>query len=305
MHRLSDLAVAELARLASGTPEPAGLPSGIGLERFVPGGIPRDKVTILFADTGTFKTTVSNHILTTMAAAHHKVLSVSLEDSAQLTAQRYLSQCAGVGYGALSGGIVSAGDLASLARVSSSQRSLDIASRVYLTDDIEPTFDRVLAAVRAVPDCAAVVVDYLQLLADARDLKETLDGAVLKAKHAAKTMNVAMILVSQQRVDRRDFAENPRPQMGDLFGSSAMRTGGKLVVALFRPWMHSRMPMGSKGPYAPYARFCSANPENPELYPGLVEVHVLKNVAGPVGMTTIHVDGPTGAVTPIDLREYV
>ncbi len=305
MHRLSDLAVVELARLASGMPEPAGLPSGIGLEKFCPGGIPRDKVTILFADTGTFKTTVAGHMVMSMAEKHHNSLVVSLEDSARLATQRFLAQRAGIPYGALSGGMVTPADMASLAHVGASRRTLDIASHVYLTDDIEPQFDRVLDAVRAVPNCAAVVLDYLQLLSDSRDLKETLDNAVLKAKHAARQMNTAFILVSQMRVDRRDYNENPRPQLGDMFGSSAMRTGGKLTVALFRPWIHCKMPMSSKGPFAPYAKFCSADPTHPELYPGLLEVSVLKNVSGPVGMTTVHVDAPTGTITPIDLRSYV
>jgi KaiC/GvpD/RAD55 family RecA-like ATPase len=303
IHRLSDLAVEEIAKIKAGIVAAPGLPSGLELERFCPGGVPRDKVTILFADTGTFKTTVAGHMLLTMAEQGHNVLCISFEDSARLATHRFLSQRTGVPYGTLSGGVVAGAELAAISAID--QRSLEAASRFYICDDLDPIFDRVIAAVKQVPNCAAVVVDYIQLLTDGRSQKDALDYAVVQAQLAAKTMNCAFILVSQMKVDRMDINDNPRPQLRDLFGSSAMRMGGKLTVALFRPWMHCKAPVMNKGPYAPYAKFCSAAPDNVELYPGVVEAHVLKNVLGPLGFTTLHVEPSTGLITPVDLRGYV
>src|SRR5574342_19797 len=227
IHSLADVASRELTAFGRGEERHLGLPSGIGLEEFVPGGIPRDKVTIIFGNVGSFKTTIAAHVLMSIAAAGYPALLVSFEDSAALVAARWLSQQSGVPYGLLAGGCVL--DDEQQDRLESARAHLAQVSSVFITDNLEASFDRVIEAVRRIPGCAAVVVDYIQLLTDKASEKESIDAAVKKAQAAAKALNCAFILISQQKIDREDHVKNPRPQLRDLFGSSAMRMGAKLI----------------------------------------------------------------------------
>jgi KaiC/GvpD/RAD55 family RecA-like ATPase len=83
---LYDIVGVEQDKLRRGVQPERGLPSGIGLECLVPGGIPRDKVTTVFSDEGTFKTTLVTQIAYTIARSG-PVTVVTLEDSAELCAR--------------------------------------------------------------------------------------------------------------------------------------------------------------------------------------------------------------------------
>src|SRR5690606_22389734 len=113
-----------------------GLPTGIGIEKYAPGGIPRDKVTMLFADTGTFKTTICNHMKITMAMHSHRVLDCSLEDSSELTAHRYLSRESGVPYGRIASGELSDAERQRLGFLD--PRKLEIARNIVAGDTVAP-----------------------------------------------------------------------------------------------------------------------------------------------------------------------
>lgn len=298
LYKLSEVVQKEiLDQINDNVPE--GLPSGLGIEKLVRGGIPRDKVTVLFADTATFKTTVANHVLLTIAESGSNILNVTLEDSARLLACRYISLRTGIPYGDIAGGII---ENKEWLRNDFNSRA---ARNYYVTDDIEPTFDRIRDAVAQVPGCACVCIDYAQLLGDKGTQKETLDYAVVQAQALAKKVNCSVLLISQMKLDRQDYIDNPRPQLRDLFGSSALRTGAKLTLGLFRPFSHVKAPVNIKGPYGPYAKFISSNPENVDMYEGIVEVHVLKNNTGSTGFVQVHVDGPTGRIKPVDMRDYL
>src|SRR5690606_2255166 len=101
--------------------------------------------------------------------------------------------------------------------------------------------------------------------------------------------------------------DDPRPRMQDMFGSSAMRVGCKLIVALFRPFNYTPAPTSSKGPYGMYARHNSAHPDNAERYRGILEAWVLKNVLGRTGALHLHVQEQTGVVENYDdaMRPYL
>lgn len=272
-----------------------GLPSGIGLECLVPGGIPRDKVTAVFSDEGCFKTTMVTQMQYAMAQ-EGPVVGISLEDSVQLCTHRLLGRASGINFGRIHGGLLDADERACVvdAHLSAAMKNM------YIVDDIEPNIDRCFQAALAVPGCRALFVDYIQLLEGKGDQKTTLEHAVTSAQHFAKKYGIGVIMVSQRKTideagPRRD---NPRPATSDMFGSSAMRMGVKLAVGLFRPWSWCKVPTQSKGPYGPYVRWLSSHPDHSEVYPNLLEVHVTKQVCGPPGAYHALVEPATGVITP-------
>lgn len=298
---LHELALAEQDRLRAGIPMERGLPSGIGLECLVPGGVPRDKVTMVFSDEGTFKTTLVTQMQYSMAQ-EGPVVSVSLEDSVKLCTDRMLGRMSGISFGKIHGGLLDEDERACVFDAYLNP----VMKNMYIVDDIEPTMERCIAAALAVPGCRALFIDYVQLL-DGRDQKSTLEEAMKSAQHFAKKHRIGVVLVSQRKTidqegQRRD---NPRPVTGDMFGSSALRMGTKLAVGLFRPWSWCKVPTTIKGPYGPYVKWLSSHPDNVDLYPNILEVHVTKQVCGPPGAYHVLVEPETGVIRPYRMEAFV
>ncbi len=180
LYTLYELAGAEQERLRSGQPMERGLPSGIGLECLVPGGVPRDKVTTVFSDEGTFKTTLVTQMQYTMAQ-EGPVVSISLEDSVQLCTHRMLGRHSGISFGRIHGGLLDADERQCVVDA----YLAPVMRNMYIVDDIEPTMDRCMAAALAVPGCRALFIDYVQLL-DGRDQKTTIEDAMKAAQLFAK-----------------------------------------------------------------------------------------------------------------------
>jgi KaiC/GvpD/RAD55 family RecA-like ATPase len=297
---LGQVAATELNRLRLDN-KPTGLPSGFDLERRVPGGIPRDKVTTIFAEAGNFKTTVKNHILISMAEAGHRVLDVTLEDSKELSAHRFLARHNGVSYGAISGGVLNSVDVARLELPPEARATAD---RIIMVDDIDPTveaiFEMANAAANSKAGLACLAIDYVQLLAGPGGMKDRLDHLMVTAQSFAKRRKVAVLLVSQQKQANERERDNPRPETGDMLGSSAMRIGSKLILGLFCPYNYCKAPSSTKGAYGMYAKYLSANPAHVETYPEILEAWVLKNVLGQEGALHLRVHRQTGVIENYD-----
>jgi KaiC/GvpD/RAD55 family RecA-like ATPase len=300
LYTLHELALAEQDRLRAGLPMERGLPSGIGLECLVPGGIPRDKVTTVFSDEGTFKTTLVTQMQYSMAQ-EGPVVSVSLEDSTKLVTDRLLGRMSGISFGRIHGGLLTDEERAVVYEAELSP----LMKNMYVVDDIEPTMQRCMDAALAVPGCRALFIDYVQLL-DGKDQKTTLEEAMKSAQLFAKRHRIGVVLVSQRKaVDQEGpRAASPRPVTGDMFGSSALRMGTKLAVGLFRPWMWCKAPTQAKGPYGPYVRWLTSHPDHVDLYPNILEVHVTKQVCGPPGAYHVLVQPETGVITPYRIEGF-
>lgn len=294
--------------LADVKPRPvAGLPTGLGIERFVPGGLPRDKVTVIYGETGSFKTTIKNHVLFSLARAGHRCLDVSLEDSSDLTLARYLAQRHSVPYGELAAQTVEAPPL--------DEDDKEILGRIVDGSTIRPSIDRVVAAARN-EGVSAVFIDYIQLLEGCSSDHTELAEAMRKAQLAAKEDGIAYVFLSQVKQDvnyratQRDgqgrIVGDPRPRINDTLGSSAIRTHAKLGLGVFRPWAYCPVPTNPNGPYGDYCEWVNNYPGGVEaamaLYPGLLEIIIGKNVMGPAQQTVhVMVDPATGKVRPYAL----
>lgn len=295
---------AELDALRS--PIAVGLPSGVGLEKVVPGGIPIDRVTTIFGESGSFKSTVKNAFVHSIASAGHVVVDCSFEDSNSLTAARWIARDTGIPYG----------ELAARQRrlVDPKLPSEAAAGRVIAAGDMAPTMDEVVRVARQykrIAGAKAVVVDYIQLL-EGPSQKEALDDVMRRAQILSKREEMAVILVSQVKQDIGTNYErkNPRPTMYDPIGSSAIRTATKLGIGVFRPFNHCKAPVDDEGPYGPYAKLREAWPEGPEdfdkIYPEFLELIVAKQVAGVAPSTAYcRVNPATGVIKPFDMERYL
>lgn len=296
--------VSEQLEWLQGDMKATGLPIGLGLEKFIPGGVPRDKVTCIFADAGTFKTTLKNQILIGFAEAGVKTLDISLEDSSELTAHRLLSRKTGVPYGRIAGGELTTDELTLLRAVEKEQYTL--ANNIYVGDTVAPRIEDIVREARKLHYSGgldAVCVDYIQLLDGPGD-RQTLNEAVRQAQLAAKRDRISYIFLSQIKQDVAN-RENPRPRLQDMLGSSAMRTGAKLCIGLFRPFNHCSDPVMDGGPYSMYARLINGRDDGADIYENLLEVWVVKNVLGPAQKAVHCVVKPeTGEIEPFDMSEY-
>lgn len=287
-------------------PPTQGLTTGLGIEHLVPGGIPSDKVTVLFGETGTFKTTIKNHILFTLARAGIKCLDATFEDSSELTAARYIAQLSSLPYGVLASGGCETPPVEESARL--------VATHIIDGSALRPDVPSIHRAARAA-GVRAVFVDYLQLLDGCSQDHTEIAEVMRQAQLHARADNMAWVFLSQVKQDVhyrslvRDkdgrLTGDPRPTINDCLGSSAIRTHSKLGLGVFRPWMYCKVPLRKDGPYGPYCSWVNNHPDGieraMELYEGLLEIIVAKNVMGATGTVRVLVDPPTGRITPLDL----
>lgn len=307
---LRDVMNDELKVIRSRKSDVVGLMTGLGIERVCPTGIPLDKLTTVVAETGHFKTTFVNNLAWNMAEAGNTVVNISWEDSNQLGAQRALGRTTGVNYGDIAARRL---DEETRAKLGVSDSSGDIASRIVMADNVEPTIDAVIRLARfykRTRGAKAVFVDYLQLLDGHGSQKQILDDAVQKAQRSAKQDKIAYVFVSQAKAEvtnRKSEDGGPRPTLDDCLGSSAMRIGTKLGLGLFRPWRYCPIPKKG-GPYSEYfdvaMRWRGEGDFLRDIYPRILEVNVTKNVLG-AAPVTVHclVDLPTGKIHPLNMRE--
>ena len=301
---LAKIASSECERISNCTSEQLrGLPTGLGIERVVPGGIPRGKVTTLFGESGNFKTTVKNNVVLGMATAGFRVLDVSLEDADDLTAHRFIAGCTGLNYGRIAAGALTT-DERKLLKLP--ENALTAAENVILAGEILPNIDEIIRTARFYrysTGLDAVVIDYVQLLEGRnprQTQKELLDEIMRKSQLAAKRDNIAYIIVSQvkQDVDQRT---DHSPRITDMIGSSAMRTASKLSIGVYRPGLYYEVPPKGSG----YEKLYHNHPEGERVYSEILELHFLKNVLGePRIVVHCRVHPGTGHMEPFDMREW-
>jgi replicative DNA helicase len=297
---LGDVVEQELISLRDGTAKPSGLPTGLGIERFCPVGIPTGKITTIFGETGNFKSTLASNLANNIAASGIPVALLSFEDTNQLIAHRALARETGVAYSAFSA--------ASAHAVGFDSDTASRLQRIIVVDDLNPTMDDVITMAKRLNrthGVRAVFVDYAQLLSGPGGQKETLDDAIVRAQYAAKADDMAYVFVSQVKSTvrfRKAIEGGPRPVIDDCLGSSSIRTGTKLALGLFRPFATCQVPTEKEFPeYLNMARnyIDGAAEFIRNVYPSLLEINVSKNVFGPAPACVLcRVELSTGLVTP-------
>lgn len=291
---------ADVERISKGEAPETGLPSGLGVEDVSPVGIPKDRVTLVFGETGTFKTAVKQTICDAIAETGRYILDFTLEDSAELTAQRFLARHTGIPYGRIAARDLSATEMSLLAEL---QPAADaIAKRTIIVGNVPATVEEAIRLSRhwsrKVP-LAAVCLDYVQLLEtknrdnEARQLQE-----IMKAvQRAAFRDKVAWIVLSQIN---RDFVKRPdrRPVLSDLYGGSAISQMVKLAIGIYRPWIYETVPDKDSAWHDWYVNAPNAE----QKYKGALELWIRKCVNGESNvMVPTVIELGTGKFTKVEL----
>lgn len=280
---------------------PKRLPDGMELAKHVPGGLPRGLVTSIFADSGSFKSTVKNQLVIAAAKEGHMVLDASFEDPEGVTVARHLSQPSQLPYGRIFAWEVGPGEVPTL---NAAERSLERYNTCMHTSyQLLPTMDEVIRRARQIK-ADLVCVDYTQLLQGRGKEKEVIDDAMRKAEWEAKRSNAAYVMVHQR--SRIDYdRDDPRPSLHEhMYGSSYIKQCSKLLLGIWRPQNYSEYPGNeSEKFWKPYAKLYETL--GPATYEEIVLIRVLKNMLGR-GQADFHIrcDGPTGKITPFDMRPF-
>ncbi len=294
----------QLDRISAGEQPAQGLQTGLELERLVPGGIPLDKVTVIFGESGNFKSTVKNALIENIARSGAYVLDVSLEDSDELGALRALARTVGRPYT----------DLGTVDGRNSGHISDKISwsELVIQCGEVSPNIDEVLRVARAYKashSIRAVFVDYIQLLESTsgrNDERITLSDAMRKAQLFAKREQVAVIFISQVNRALSGRETDRRPRLSDLFGSSTIEQHCKLAIGIYRPFKYHYEPNSSGTDLDRlYAEHYTNSPRFRDQYPKLVELSVQKNVVGENGIIHVEISPPTGVVLPSTFRDLL
>ncbi len=302
---LADVSDSEIERIHSSTHERVqGLPSGLGLERAVPGGISRGWVTSVSAESGNFKTTIKNNLVRGIASAGHRVLDCSFEDQDELTAARHLAGECGINYGKIASHALTG---AERDRIRLTDEGRRIAENIIMGGSVLPNADEIIRTARFYKHkggLSAVTVDYVQLLESRNGRlspKEVLDEAMRKFQLAAKRDNLAYIILSQVKQDVNSRTDK-RPQITDMLGSSAMRTASKLMIGSYKPSYYDKTPAKNSG----YENLYNNHPNGHEVYENMLELHLLKNVLGrPRVIVHCVVNPGLGRIEPFDMGPWV
>lgn len=268
---------------SSGVPQ--GLPTDLGLETHIPGGIPRAMVTTLFSAPGNMKSTLKNHLMLHWAKLGFKVLDVSLEDPSRLTAHRILSRLSGVPYGRINAGLLTAAEKEKISSISpelwAHAENITDGSRIEANIG---AICRQARKLKATGGLDAICIDYIGLLARSVDNMHSEMGIIIgEAKRTAMELNAAIIFVAQEKQFHKG-----RPDVKAMYGSDAMRQESKVILGIYHPKQHHSFDdrTSSDSIYTGY---------NKDTYNRIVECHVLKNVMGPSNrLVLFEADAPTG-----------
>ncbi len=286
--------IADRKLLSEGKASKAGLPLGLpGIEEYIPQQLPRDRVTVIFGETGTFKTGLKHTLSDAIAATGAYVLDFSLEDSPELTAQRYLSRCTGIPYGKIASRILTDSEVDQLAALS--EAATEVAKRTIVVGSVPGTVEEAIRLSRqyaAKVPLAAVFLDYIQLVA--RDTRAREDVGVRQimeqVQQAAKRDKLAWVVVSQMNRRYSDRTDR-RPLLSDMFGGSAIEQLCKLAFGLYRPWASEPVPTEE----SVFHRMYSNHPQGKEMYKNALELWVRKQVNGSINeCIPVLVHPPTG-----------
>ena len=285
-----------------------GLLTGLGFNSVIPGGIPRGKITVVYGESGNFKTTLKNNIIWGIAKHNDtSVIDCTFEDDNILAAQRFLAKNSGVGYGRIATRKVNSDEVNLLEEFT----SIDYGNSVYLGGDIQPNIDEVIRISRAYSNqnnVSCVVIDYIQLMVDD---KQEMDYAMRQLQLSAKRDNLSYIVVSQVKQDvdfRASQGKDARPRVTDMLGSSTLRTAPKLALGVYRPWHYHKHPEKPTSRKPNYRNLVEEHPKGLEIYKSILEIWVQKNVLGESEVVIpLLVDLPTGAIIklPQEVKELL
>ncbi|MDZ8263692.1 replicative DNA helicase [Nostoc sp. ChiQUE01b] len=265
-------AFTEIEARHAGTVSPAVSTGFYDLDSLLGGGFRKGRLYVLAARPSVGKSALAGNLALAVAQMSRLPVCVfSLEMSTDEYVQRFLSSESGIENNFLETGRVSNNQWQPLSQAIASLSELPI----FINDNSCPTLNEIRSQVRRVSShyggVGLVVVDYLQLMAEAADSRANMTERVAEIsrglKKLAKDLDVPVLALSQlsREVEHRN---DKRPVLSDLRSSGAVEQDSDVVIMLYREEMH--------------------NPDTPER--GIAELIVRKQRNGPTGTVKLLFD---------------
>lgn len=242
------------------------------------GGLYRREVLTIGGQTSDGKTALSMYIAMNAARKGRQVLHFSFEMTGDQTVERYFTAHARVEADRLRIGGLRQEDLAKMKKYAEEIKTLPY----YFVNDATMTLDAMRAEIMMRSrrgECDVVLVDYLHGMLRDDGKSNSLEGQVRRIatelKRIAEKANCALLLVSQ--LNREHVKRNEKwyiPQTSDLRDSGAIDYVSDTVLIISRP-----------------ERFGLKRDDEGYDTARLLQLYVLKNRNGPVGVTRVYHNG--------------
>ncbi|MBD2451364.1 replicative DNA helicase [Nostoc sp. FACHB-152] len=262
----------EIEARHAGTASPALSTGFYDLDSILGGGFRKGRLYVLAARPSVGKSALAGNLALNVAKTGQFPICVfSLEMSTDEYVQRFLSSESGIENNFLETGNVSDGQWQPLSQAISALSE----QQIFINDESCPSLNEIRSQVRRISShyggVGLVIVDYLQLMAEAADSRANMTERVAEIsrglKKLAKDLDVPVLALSQlsREVEHRN---DKRPILSDLRSSGAVEQDSDVVIMLYREEMY--------------------NPDTPDR--GIAELIIRKQRNGPTGTVKLLFD---------------
>lgn len=211
----------------------AGWRTGIAwLDSALNGGLRTGGLYVLAARPSVGKSSFSQAVASTMAAASLPTLFLSMEMSEGEVADRGVSSAGRISYSALLTGKMNADHWARAASAMDALGKLPL----FIDGQASLTLAQIRSKAKAVKGLRVLVVDYLQLCASTRrdgNRNSEIEEISRGLKALAKELGIAVLALSQLNRQVESRGENKRPRLSDLRDSGAVEQDADVVMFLW------------------------------------------------------------------------
>ncbi|MBU7585184.1 MAG: replicative DNA helicase [Nostoc sp. TH1S01] len=233
----------EIEARHAGTVAPALSTGFYDLDSLLGGGFRKGRLYVLAARPSVGKSALAGNLALNVAKTGQFPICVfSLEMSIEEYTQRFLSSESGIENNFLERGAISESQWqplsGAIAQLSEQQ--------IFINDESCPSLNEIRSQVRRISShyggVGLVIVDYLQLMAEAADSRANMTERVAEIsrglKKLAKDLDVPVLALSQlsREVEHRN---DKRPILSDLRSSGAVEQDSDVVIMLYREEMYN------------------------------------------------------------------
>ncbi|BBD62765.1 replicative DNA helicase DnaB (plasmid) [Nostoc sp. HK-01] len=233
----------EIEARHAGTVSPALSTGFYDLDSILGGGFRKGRLYVLAARPSVGKSALAGNLALNVAKTGSLPICVfSLEMSTEEYVQRFLSSESGIENNFLERGAISDSQWqplsGAIAQLSEQQ--------IFINDESCPSLNEIRSQVRRISShyggVGLVIVDYLQLMAEAADSRANMTERVAEIsrglKKLAKDLDVPVLALSQlsREVEHRN---DKRPILSDLRSSGAVEQDSDVVIMLYREEMYN------------------------------------------------------------------
>ncbi|MBD2498213.1 replicative DNA helicase [Nostoc sp. FACHB-280] len=233
----------EIEARHAGTVAPALSTGFYDLDNLLGGGLKKGRLYVLAARPSVGKSALAGNLALNVAKTGKLPICVfSLEMSIEEYTQRFLSSESGIENNFLERGAISEGQWQPLSGAISQLSE----QQIFINDESCPSLNEIRSQVRRISShyggVGLVIVDYLQLMAEAADSKANMTERVAEIsrglKKLAKDLDVPVLALSQlsREVEHRN---DKRPILSDLRSSGAVEQDSDFVIMLYREELYN------------------------------------------------------------------